>query len=110
MAQATSITITDDHLTLLKEMVVGWQDAEYGAPEVDPKRPYGNSAAAEDIYEALGWEMPTDDDGYPEVANDDERAWAIHRSMEHVVWIALTHPGEDIKGDWLYVDYHWQRA
>ncbi len=50
-------TVTDDHLTLLQHMYIGWQDCEYGAPEVDPKRPYGNSGVATDIAEILEWEL-----------------------------------------------------
>jgi hypothetical protein len=36
--------LTDEHLKLLRRFNVGWQDSESGAPEIDPKRPYGNSA------------------------------------------------------------------
>src|SRR5205085_3134688 len=28
---------------------VGWNDAETGAPEINPKRPYGNSDVASDV-------------------------------------------------------------
>jgi len=44
----------DEHLKLLKEMNVGWADDEFGAPEIDPKRPYGNSGVEQHMLEILG--------------------------------------------------------
>jgi len=48
--------IKSEHLKLIQRMNVGWCDAEYGAPEIDPKRPYGNSNVEQDIIEILGFE------------------------------------------------------
>lgn len=45
--------VTKYHLMLLRQMNIGWQDAEFGAPEVDPKRPYGNSDVLDDMREIL---------------------------------------------------------
>lgn len=47
--------LTEEHIKLLKEMYVGWSDIETGAPEIDPKRPYGNSNVAYDVIELLNW-------------------------------------------------------
>ena len=73
---------TEDHLKLLRQMSVGWQeycDGEYsGAPEIDPKRPYGNSGMtqiATDVAETLGWE--------PECRNDhDGERWFSEKQIE----------------------------
>lgn len=46
--------IKSEHLKLVKNMEVGWQDAEFGAPEIDPKRPYGNSDVYQDMLELFG--------------------------------------------------------
>lgn len=48
--------MTMEHVSLLRRMYVGWNSAEYGAPEVDPKRPYGNSDVLDDIAKILGIE------------------------------------------------------
>ncbi|MCU1325011.1 MAG: hypothetical protein JWN34_381, partial [Bryobacterales bacterium] len=56
--------VTSEHLKLLQRMCVGWQDCEYGAPEIDPKRPYGNSSVEYDILEILGVKPDSEDD-YP---------------------------------------------
>lgn len=49
----SSFTITAHHLKLLRRMNVGWQHCEAGAPEIDPKRPYGNGAHLHDIHQIL---------------------------------------------------------
>lgn len=54
-------TLTDEHITLLRAMYVGWCDDEFGAPEIDPKRPYGNSDVEYDMAVLLG--VPVTDDG-----------------------------------------------
>lgn len=46
--------VKKEHLTLLKHMCVGWQDCEFGAPEIDPKRPFGNSGVISDMIEIFG--------------------------------------------------------
>lgn len=97
--------ITDDHIKLLKRMYVTWYDCEYGAPCVDPKRPYGNSDVEGDICEILKWE---DNDENLDKARD------LHREdMEIVVQIALSNPCEDIRGLWVDergYGYDWGRA
>jgi hypothetical protein len=47
-------TVTEGHLKLLQHLNIGWDDCEFGAPCVDPKRPYGNSSVYIDIAEILG--------------------------------------------------------
>ncbi|MFW6119396.1 MAG: hypothetical protein ACOC80_00620 [Petrotogales bacterium] len=46
--------VKKEHLLLLQRMNVGWSNCEFGAPEVDPKRPYGNSSVEQDILEIIG--------------------------------------------------------
>lgn len=46
--------IKEEHLILLSKMYVCWQDCEFGAPEIDPKRPYGNSDVIQDMIKILG--------------------------------------------------------
>ena len=53
--RSTSVTVTEAHLKLLGRLVIGYDDwTEFGAPEVDPKRPYGNSDVYSDMAEILG--------------------------------------------------------
>ena len=47
-------TMTEEHLLLLQHMFLNWNDCEFGAPAVDPKRPYGNSDVIGDIMKILG--------------------------------------------------------
>jgi hypothetical protein len=46
-----------EHLTLLRHANLEWSDCEFGAPAIDPKRPYGNSSVVGDIVEILGKEV-----------------------------------------------------
>ena len=46
--------IKKEHLKLLKNFNVGWDEGEFGAPGIDPKRPYGNSDVHLDMIEILG--------------------------------------------------------
>lgn len=81
-------TLTGEHIKLLRSMNVGWQDCEYGAPEIDPKRPYGNSSVELDIAEILGWELGEDDDD--ELTDEQrERAATLHRETQTALQVVL---------------------
>ena len=54
MGTETIFEVKKEHLTLLKHMCVGWQNCEFGAPEIDPKKPYGNSNVLQDMVEIIG--------------------------------------------------------
>src|SRR6476659_2047660 len=82
-------TVTDQHLALMKEMNVGWDEGEFGAPNIDPKRPYGNSDVLHDICEILGI-----DDGYSEDDEDmdedlRETLTKLHKETQTALQIAL---------------------
>lgn len=85
----TEFELTEDHLLLLRNAYVSWEDCEFGAPVIDCKRPYGNSFVEGDICEILGWESEEED------LYDDEnlRAWCsrIHRELEYALQIVLQH-------------------
>lgn len=60
----TRFTVTDQHLALLRRTHIGYDAwTEFGAPEVDSKRPYGNSNVHLDLAEILGIEPGVDEDG-----------------------------------------------
>lgn len=90
---ATTFTVTDDHLRLLDRINIGYDDStEFGAPEVDPKRPYGNSDVYGDIGEILGVQPDGEDDWGPEFSDAQrERFRRIHRDMETVLQILVRH-------------------
>ena len=43
-----------EHLNLLQRFVVGWNGCEFGAPTIDPKRPYGDSNVYQSMINILG--------------------------------------------------------
>jgi len=48
--------IKSEHLKLIQRFYVDWNYCEFGAPEIDPKRPYGNSDVHRDMIKILGIE------------------------------------------------------
>lgn len=115
--QRLRFTLTEQHVALLRRMYVGWQDCESGAPEIDPKRPYGSSSVfidLADILDPAGWDTATqagDDalDAY-EAAHKDEY-WALHYQTQQALQIVLRTGGmtpgiyeaDRYRQDWAYV-------
>lgn len=98
--------LTDDHIKLLRQMCVGWQDCETGAPEIDPKRPYGNSYVAGDIHEILAGV-----NGDYELTEEEEAAYLrLHGETACALQIVLT-TGEWAPGHYVADDYrnNWRR-
>ena len=108
MAKSKTFVFTEQHRALLRRMIVGWQDCEYGAPEIDPKRPYGNSSVEQDIAEILGMELCGDDDGGPCLSKHQrERCKSLHAETLIAVQIVLAH-GVVLEGRYeLNDEYKW---
>lgn len=81
--------ITKDHLKLMRRFYVSWDDSEFGAPMIDPKRPYGNGDVLGDIHEILmGMEWDYDDRGdMPDSLI--ESYTKLHRETKTALQIAL---------------------
>lgn len=90
--------LTEDHMKLLDRMYIGYDDwTEFGAPEVDPKRPYGNSDVYDDIAEILGLEIGEDQWGDREFTDAQiEYMNKRHREMETVLQILVRNAREGI--------------
>jgi hypothetical protein len=81
-----TFTVTEEHLTLLRRAYVRWDDCEFGAPAIDPKRPYGNSGVERDIAEILNepeWQSAVAEDE----RHDDEAArdYYLSRNRDRLV-------------------------
>lgn len=94
MTRDLIFTVTPDHVALLRRAYVGWDDCEFGAPAIDCKRPYGNSAVEHDMAEILEW--PVGEDG-PD-ADQRARLREIHEGTRTALQIFLLtgrmEPGE----------------
>jgi hypothetical protein len=94
--------LTEQHIKLLRRFYVNWQDTETGAPEIDPKRPYGNSAVASDIAEILV--VKGQDDG--ELADDQVHdLMALHYETHIALQIVLV-TGQFKAGKYVKADEH----
>jgi hypothetical protein len=107
-------TVTDEHLRLLRHAYVSWFDAEFGAPSIDPKRPYGNSNVYGDMAEVLGlldgeWQDEAREDWPPPEAQ--WRFLRLHVETAIVLQIALA-TGEFRTGSYARAnawDRDWKR-
>lgn len=109
---ATEFTVTSDHLKLLRGAAVSWGYAEFGAPRIDPKKPYGNSDVMRDIAGILGVPEGEWSSGDGEAKPGfEERAARLHAETGVALEIALE-TGELREGT--YVRSHfaqdWTRA
>ena len=81
--------LTEQHITLLSRAYVEWEDAETGAPAINPKRPYGNSSVAEDVAEILGIDLPDEDDHADAREEVLDKLLDIHRDTATALQIIL---------------------
>lgn len=65
--------LTKDHIKLLQEAEWRWYNAEFGAPGIDPKRPFGFSGGQyESMAEILGMELFEDNYGEKHLSRAQE--------------------------------------
>lgn len=73
MEFVSEFILTQRHITLLQRANIRYDGAEFGAPCIDPKRPYGNSSVVHDIAEILDVNLPDEDEdphGYDDVESE----------------------------------------
>jgi len=82
--------LKEEHIKLLQRACITWQNCEYGAPEINPKRPYGNSDVEGDIAEILEWELFEDRFGEVSMSKDQaEKAKNLHNETFTAIQIIL---------------------
>ena len=90
MPDINRFVLREDHITLLASAIMCWNDCEYGAPCIDPKRPYGNSSGSEDVCRVLGWEKLGDNGDEPCFSSvQRKKARAIHEETETALEVIL---------------------
>lgn len=84
--------LTEDHIKLLRASCVNDEitDIEFGAAEIDPKRPYGNSDVLSDLAELLDIPTVDDSDWGPQLSAEDEaRLTVLHRETPRALQCVL---------------------
>lgn len=107
-AAVSEFTVTEDHLKLLRHVHLYWDYGEgYGAPAIDPKRPYGNSDVERDIAEILDapdsdWELLDGEVPHP-TPDARERFTRLHVETMLVLHVTLAagefRPGRYIRDE-----------
>ena len=98
MFEKEKFTMTEEHLKLLQRMCITYQgDCEFGAPEVNPKRPYGNSDVYDDIAIIIGIRKDYEDCGENNFTDDEyNRMKTLHRETGTALQVALSVQGFEI--------------
>ncbi len=95
--------ITKEHMALVEKIYITDNKCEFGAPTVDPKRPYGNSDVYGDIAKIFN--IPSDNNGDFTDAQID-RMTKYHKELTTVLQIICCNPSEtDYIGTW---EGEWQ--
>ena len=91
MSRIERFELTSDHVKLIRRMYVNYNPrVEFGAPEIDPKRPYGNSNVFYDIGEILDIKPKGGDEDDPEYTDgQQEEMMKIHESTAIALQIIL---------------------
>ena len=97
-------TLTNDHIKLIRNMCVSWEDCEFGAPSIDCKRPYGNSDVVSDIAKILDIKPIETDDEYVWPKGTTELCEKIHLETKTALQIILA-VGYFKVGDYMADDY-----
>lgn len=94
--------LKEEHIKLLRNMYVDWDDCEFGAPTIDCKRPYGNSYVYNDIAKILGI---TEVDNEEQFSKEQlEMMDKIHKETETALQIVLS-TGEFKPGEYVADEY-----
>ena len=110
LENAQVFIVIEDHLKLIRNMNVGWNDMEFGAPTIDPKRPYFNSDVIKDILLILGDRIPEDEDEEEEFINGMyDKIRRFHREMQVALQIVLE-TGRFEPGKYAKEDYEWKKV
>jgi hypothetical protein len=100
MSKPTTFILQPHHLVLARAMYVSWGYDEAGAPAIDPKRPYGNGDVEHDISDLLGIHWPDEEsdlDYDPKIEALCSLLMDIHREMDTVLEIVLSHIGQPLE-------------
>lgn len=103
----SKFTLTEEHLKLLENAEIRWEDCEFGAPAIDCKRPYGNSSAEYDICEILGIKEDESNEDNPYSREDLDYANKVHGETETALSIILQTRSFTL-GIYESIDYKWR--
>jgi hypothetical protein len=98
--------VTETHLKLLRLANVCWSEVEFGAPEINGKRPYGNSNVLADVAEVIRPDIAVGDPDliYDYAEEHEDELARLHVETAIVLQIALCtgvfRPGRYRKVGW----------
>lgn len=101
--------VTKNHLKLLKNLKFSWNDTEFGAPTVDPERPFGSRTVYPDMAKILGIRfigIEEDEKKYQRLLENLEKGYGeLQTCLEILCQNFSIEEGEYFAQD----DIHWQK-
>ena len=106
-----AVTITEDHVNLLRRAFVRWEDCEFGAPAIDCKRPYGNRDVLGDMAEILRIPRSLNSDGDHEdlTGAQEEQLRDLHKETLLALQIFLD-TGKMEPGYYVLPEDRWRKG
>jgi len=107
-----SFKLKQEHIKLLKNAYISWDDCEYGAPAIDCKRPYGNSDVEMEMVKILGYKVFEDGHGDKHLTKEQsDYLRKLHEETQDALQIILRNlevkPGvyeaSEYGSDWKFV-------
>jgi len=96
--QGELFTIKREHMMLLHRLYWVRNDDEYGAPTVDPKKPYGNSRVIQDIIRIVEDKADVCPNCGEVITKLDEQKYAdLHEDLLIVLEILAQNAGQGIE-------------
>jgi hypothetical protein len=92
--------LKEEHIKLLRQMNVWWDDCEFGAPSINCKRPYGNSDVYGDIAKILGIKGTIVDNEIEFSEEEIDIMENLHKETETALQIVLI-TGEFLPGEYV---------
>lgn len=112
LAHMQTFILRDEHVRLLRAASIGWNEGEWGAPTIDPKRPFGSGDLPEQMARILGVSIPEDKEGL-EYTRFQRTMLNLYQELKPALQVVLAAgsfvPGTYVRG---LVDgrHSWRRA
>lgn len=81
------LKVTENHIKLLQAVYIDWCGDEFGAPCINPKRPFGNSDVYGDIAEILGFKLADSEEEYEKYQRQIESLDKGYRQLQDCLQI-----------------------
>jgi hypothetical protein len=102
MSYEQTFELKTEHIALLQNASLRWEDCEFGAPSIDCKRPYGNTSVYIDMCEILELDESSVDKDYLRKLHE-ETLTALQIFLEFGNMVEGTYKAKEYGRGWVKV-------